>query len=137
MAMFTELIRVEDGGKIGFGDYSLTEKKKLEDFPFDGDMLKVKTFKEITRLEKNGLVVYESVPGTVVSAFEETSDGMSFVVEGPEDAQITVGLSEDTDYTVYVDSASTGVMKSNLGGKLSLSVELAGVDKVKVDIKRR
>ena len=31
-----------------------------------GDMYKVKTFKEITKLERNGMFVYESVPGTAV-----------------------------------------------------------------------
>ena len=29
-----------------------------------GDLYKVKTFKEITKLERNGMFVYESVPGT-------------------------------------------------------------------------
>ena len=86
MAVVTELIRSEANGSVSFGDYTLTEKKKLEDFPHGKDSLKVKTFNEITRLEKNGAFVYESVPGTAVNSFEETSDGIRFVVEGPEDA---------------------------------------------------
>ena len=110
--------------------------KDLEDYEHKGDLLKVKTFHEITRLEKNGLFLYESVPGTAVNHFLETEDGVVFTVEGPEDAQITLGLAEDTEYDVIVGNADAGKMKTNLGGKLSLSVELAGFDQVKVEIKK-
>ena len=134
MSVVKELIRTEEDGSISFGDYSLSEKKKAEDFPHDGDMLKVKTFNEITRLEKNGLFLYESVPGTAVSYFTETENGIKFTVEGKEDAQITVGLAEDTEYNVTVGGESVGKMKTNLGGKLIISVELAGLDSVKVEI---
>ena len=136
MAVVKELLRAEADGKVSFGDYTLAAKSKVEDFQHAGDLLKVKTFKEITRLEKNGMVLYESVPGTSVTNFEETADGISFVVEGPEDAQITVGLAEDTEYEVIVAGADAGNMKTNLGGKLSLSVELAGVGEVAVEIKK-
>ncbi len=137
MAMFSELIRVEEDGKLGFGDYCLEEKKKVEDYPHSGDMLKVKSFREITRLEKNGMFLYESVPGTNVSAFEETENGMSFLVRGTEDAQITVGLEEETEYEICINGENTGVMKTNLGRKLSISVELAGEEDVSVVIKKK
>ena len=65
-----ELIRTGANG-IGFGDYTLTEKSKLSDVPYLGDYYKVKTFCEITKLEKNGSFVYESVPGTRVEDFLE------------------------------------------------------------------
>ena len=54
-----ELLRSENDGSISFGDPSLDNKSKLEDFKHAGDLLKVKTFKEITRLEKNGSFLYE------------------------------------------------------------------------------
>ena len=57
MSLAKELIFVENG-KLNFGDYDLKEKSKKEDFEFNGDLYKVKTFKEITKLEKNGLLVY-------------------------------------------------------------------------------
>ena len=136
MAVVKELLRAETDGKISFGDYTLASKSKVEDFQHAGDLLKVKTFNEITRLEKNGLVLYESVPGTSVTNFEETADGISFVVEGPEDAQITLGLAEDTEYEVIVAGTDAGHMKTNLGGKLSMSVELAGAGEVQVQIKK-
>ena len=66
MANVKELLKAEENGSLSFGDYSLTQKTKLDDFSFEGDTYKVKTFQEITRLEKNGGVVYESVPGSAV-----------------------------------------------------------------------
>ena len=137
MAVVKELIRTEENGGISFGNYELPAKSKVSDFPYQGDVYKVKTFKEITKLERNGMFVYESVPGTSVLNFRETEKGVSFLVEGDEDAQITVGLMEDTEYVVYVDDQSIGGMKTNLGGKLNLSVELAGAGEVKVDIVAR
>ena len=88
----------------------------------------------MTKLEKNGMFVYESVPGTSVLEFTEGEDGVSFVVEGNEDAQLTIGLQDDTEYDVQINGEDAGRMCTNLGGKLSLSVELAGAGEVKVDI---
>jgi len=136
MAVVKELLRASSDGKICFGDYTLAAKSKLEDFEHAGDLLKVKTFREITRLEKNGMVLYESVPGTAVTDFAETENGVSFRVEGPEDAQITVGLAEDTAYRVKVGGEDVGMIKTNLGGKLAFSVELAGAGEVAVEITR-
>ena len=59
MAAVKELIRSEADGSISFGDYTLQEKTKLSDFEHLGDVYKVKTYKDITKLEKNGMFVYE------------------------------------------------------------------------------
>jgi len=134
MAVVEELLRSEKDGTISFGNHALASKAKLEDFEHSGDLYKVKTFKTMTRLEKNGMFVYESVPGTSVLHFAETAQEISFTVEGAEDAQITVGLSEDTEYEVFVDGKSIGKMKTNLSGKLVLSAELAEAGEVKVRI---
>ena len=53
MAVISELIRSESDGTLSFGDYTLDQKSKLSGFEFQGDSYKVKTFKEITKLEKN------------------------------------------------------------------------------------
>jgi len=134
MAAVKELIRVEADGSISFGDYELAAKTKLQDFNHKGDLYKVKTFSEITRLERNDLFVYESVPGTAALNFSVTADSVVFQVSGPEDAQITLGLEEDTEYQVMVDGADTGVIKTNRGGKLSLSVELGGKESAGVKV---
>lgn len=134
MAVVEELLRTEENGAISFGNHKLPAKAKVEDYEHDGDLYKVKTFRELTKLEKNGMFAYESEPGTSVTQFTETQKGVSFNVEGDEDAQITVGLEEDTEYKVYVDDVNVGKMKTNLGGKLSLSVELENAGEVAVKI---
>ena len=134
MPVINELIRSEKDGTLSFGNYELDTKSKLSDFEHCGDTYKVKTFKEITKLERNGSFVYESVPGTAVMNFKATDTGLSFKVEGSEDAQITVGLEADTEYEVYVGGGDAGNMKTNLGGKLSLSVELDAGSVVDVKI---
>ena len=136
MAVVEQLLRAEPDGTISFGNYELKEKAKLENFKHDGDILKVKTFKDITKLEANESFVYESVPGTTVTNFREKENGVEFNVEGREDAQITVGLEENTDYRVYVDHVDMGDMKTNLGGKLNISVELSGAGAVNVRIEK-
>ena len=122
MAVVNELIRAEEDGTISFGDYTLGEKAKLDNFSHNGDSYKVKTYKDITKLECNDVFVYESVPGTAVSNFSKEDDKVSFVVEGVEDAQITLELEAESNYEVTINGESTGVMMTNLGGKLSFSV---------------
>ena len=124
MTVVKELIRSELDGTLSFGDYTLDTKTKKDGFEFQGDIYKVKTFKEITKLEKNGMFVYESVPGTAVMNLNATDTGLTFQVEGPGDAQITVELEDESEYDITIDGADAGKMKTNLGGKLSLSVEL-------------
>ena len=124
MAVVKELIRTEGNGSISFGNFELPAKSKLADFEHQGDMYKVKTFKEITKLERNGVFVYESVPGTAVFELEQTDGSMDFQVEGYEDTQITVELEENMDYEIFINQESIGKMKTNLGGKLSFSAQL-------------
>ncbi|MDE6014674.1 MAG: endosialidase [Acetatifactor sp.] len=134
MAVVEELLRSEADGAISFGNHKLAKKAKVEDFKHEGDLLKVKTYNEITKLERNGMFLYESVPGTSVLNFREQADGVEFTVTGDADAQITVGLTDETEYEVFVDGRNTGKMKTGLGGKLSLSVELENADEVSVKV---
>ena len=134
MTAVTELIRTESDGSLSFGNHLLSMKAKKEDFENGGDLYKVKTFKEITKLERNGMFVYESVPGTSVEHFREDENGISFSVEGNEDAQLTLGLEDESEYDVKVNGQDAGRVCTNLGGKLSISVELAGAGEVKVEI---
>ena len=124
MTAVKELLRANEDGTISFGDYTLPSKTKKEGFEFEGDIYKVKTFSEITKLEKNGMFVYESVPGTAVEQFRAEESGVSFHVSGNEDAQFTLELEADSEYTVYLDDVNAGKMKTNLSGKLSVSAEL-------------
>lgn len=124
MPVIEELICIEQDGTISFGNYKLGQKVKKSDFEYQGDIYKVKTYNEITKLERNDMFVYESVPGTAAEHFKVTNAGVEFSVEGSQDVQITVQLEEDTDYEVYVNDVAAGNMKTNMSGKLSVSVEL-------------
>ena len=81
MAVVGELLRSEADGTISFGNHKLAEKAKVEDFQHAGDILKVKTYSAMTKLEKNGMFLYESVPGNSVMNFSEKENGVEFVVE--------------------------------------------------------
>ena len=133
MSEVKELIRVEENGTLKFGDYTLEEKAKLDGFEFQGNLYKVKTFAGITKLERDGMFVYESVPGTSVEGFEATAEGLTFKVSGIKDSQITVGLDADSEYMVCMNDTCMSDIKTNLSGKLSISVEL-DLDKY-IDVK--
>ena len=124
MAVIEELIRLEDNGSLSFGNYLMDTKKKVLDFEVNGDLYKVKTFKEITKLEKNGKLLLESVPGSTIHGFEMDEKKVSFVLEGQEDVQITMELEPDKEYKIIVDDVIVGKIKANLAGKVNFSVEI-------------
>lgn len=137
MAAVKELLRAEADGTLSFGDYTLGSKRKLDGFEFQGDLYKVKTFSEITKLEKNGMFVYESVPGTAVENFKASEAEVAFCVSGTTDAQFTLELEADNEYVVYMDDVNVGEMKTNLSGKLSVSAELDEEHPVAVRVVRK
>ena len=136
MAAVKELLRIEADGGLSFGDYTLDSKTKLDGFEYQGDLYKVKTFQEITKLEKNGMFVYESVPGTAVENLKVTENTIVFQVSGSKDAQFTLELEPEQEYTVYMDDVNVGKMTTNLSGKLSVSAELSETKAVCVKIVR-
>lgn len=124
MAVIQELIREGETGGLSFGNYELTTKTKKDGYQYNGDVYKIKTFKGITKLEKNGMFVYESVPGTAVHDYKTTDTKVSLNVEGVVDTQVTLELEAEKEYKIQIDGINVGKMKTNLGGKLNLSVEL-------------
>ena len=125
MAVVEELIRAEADKSLSFGNYKLQEKAKKDGFELRGDLYKVKTFNEITKLERNGMFVYESVPGTAVNGFVAEDWGVEFMVECDRDAQITVQLEEESSYTITVNGVPSGTMDTGMSGKVAVSVELS------------
>lgn len=125
MAVIEELIRQEEDGTISFGNHLMDEKKKVLDFEVNGDLYKVKTFSEITKLEKNSKMLLEAVPGATVHNFVMNEKGAHFTVEGADNVQITMELEPETEYKILIDDVNVGKMKSNLAGKVNFSVELA------------
>ena len=102
MPVVSELIRRESDKTLSFGDYTLGTKSKLDNFDFQGDLYKVKTFNEVTKLERNGME-----------------------------------LEPETEYDININGSDSGTMKTNLGGKLSLSVELDAGNAVKVKVVKK
>ena len=113
MAIVKELLRTEEDGRLSFGDYTLASK-----------------------LEKNGMFVYESVPGSAVENFKLTDTEVAFQISAPEDVQFTLELEPESEYEVLLDGVSAGKMTTNLSGKLSVSVEISEGEAVDVKVEK-
>lgn len=134
MGVIEELIRKDDAGTLSFGNYQLETKTKKADFQYEGASYKIKTFKEITKLEKNGTLVYESVPGSTVTSFRGNAEVVEFEVEAPGDISFTLEMEPSTEYKLVVDGVSAGRIQTNVGGKLNASVSLNEGSKSSVKI---
>lgn len=62
MSVIEELIRRDDAGTLSFGNYQLDAKTKKSDFHYEGASYKIKTFKEITKLEKTARLCTNRFP---------------------------------------------------------------------------
>ena len=124
MAVINENIRVESNNTISFGNYEAEKKQKVDDYKVGGDLYTLRTYKDVTRLEKNSKLLIETVPGAAVHNFALGEDTLTFDIEGIEDTSITLELESSTEYTVYVDDVNLGKIKSNIAGKISFSAEL-------------
>jgi len=124
MGVIAEVIRHEQSGGISFGNYLVKEKQKVADFDVDGDIYKVKTHNEITRLEKNSKLLLEAVPGCTVHDFRLSDTLAVFSAEGYGDTGITLELEPEKDYRIVIGGVNAGDSKSGRSGKVSFSVEL-------------
>ncbi len=132
MAIVQEILKINENNTLSFGNYTVKEKQKKADFIFDNDTYKCKTHNEITKLEKNGSLLLETVPGATVHNLDVKEDIVTFAIEGSGDTKITVELEENTNYNVTIDGENLGVEKSNISGKLSFS---HGLLNTAIDIK--
>lgn len=134
MSVIEELIRLENNGAISFGNYLMDEKKKVLDFEVDGNLYKVKTYKDITKLEKNGKMLLETVPGATIHNFNMSAKFVEFVVESNDDVQITMELEPEKEYRLLLEDVFVGKVASNIGGKINFSVECSNRQaKVKIE----
>ena len=133
MSVIEELIRLGNNGTISFGNYLLDSKKKVLDFEVKGDLYKVKTFREITKLEK---MILETVPGATIHNFNMTEKGTDFIVESGEDLQLTLELEPETEYKILIDNVNVGKIKTNMAGKVNFSIEMQQNVTKTVEIKK-
>ncbi len=129
MAVITEIIRADEQGVLSFGNYELKEKTKVIDFEVNGRLYKAKTFEEVTKLKRDGQLVYESLPGTAVHQFKVTDQQVTFQVEGRHTTQITLELEPETEYKLVVDDVVVDNVKTTVAGKVNFSIELNCVAK--------
>ncbi|GHU51108.1 hypothetical protein AGMMS49975_03570 [Clostridia bacterium] len=134
MSVIAEIIRVEESGDISFGNYSVSDKQKVNDFDVRGDLYKVKTHNEITRLEKNSKLLLETVPGAAIHNFHLREKYVKFLAEGKGDTQLTLELESEQEYKIIVDDVNVGRAKSSHSGKLIFSAELTETpQKIKIE----
>ena len=124
MSVVTEIIRLEPDRTLSFGNYLVKEKQKVEDFEVLGDFYKVKTHNQVTRLEKNGRLMLETVPGSAIFSFNATEYAVTFNLTGYGDTNITTELESETGYKIIIDGKGIGEMQSNVGGKITFSMDL-------------
>ena len=115
----------------------LATKTKNDGIEYKGDIYKIKTFKTMTKLDKNGQLIFESVPGSAVHNFVATTDGVAFEIESSSDVQVTLEVEAGQEYKVFIDNSNVGMMKANLGGNLTLSVELSEGTAAAVRVKKQ
>ena len=118
------ILQAQNDGTLSFGDYKLIHKTKQDDFEFEGDIYKAKTFHEMTKLEKNDMFIYESVPGSKVDFFKATGMGVTFSVTSFEDIQCILELEPNQSYEVMIEGVLIGEMTTGVSGKLVFGIEL-------------
>ena len=129
MAVIQEGIRAAENGAISFGNFEAKEKIKVDDFACAGDVYKVRTHKEVTRLERNGKLLIETVPGAAVHCLSVSDKLIRFGAEGTEDTQVTMELESEKEYRLTVDGIGVTGMKTNRSGKVTFNLELGRGEK--------
>ena len=124
MSVIKEAIVLNDDNTLSFGNYQLADKQKVE-FEANGNLYKVRTHKDVTRLSKNTQLLLETVPGATVHHLKVTDKEVTFSIEGSGGTQITLELENDSHYTIYIDDVSIGNIATNFAGKISFGMELS------------
>jgi hypothetical protein len=134
MSVIEELIRLEDDGTLSFGNYLMDSKKKVLDFEVDGDLYYVKTYNEITKVEKNSKLLLEVVPGATIHNLKMDDKNVTFSVESNVDVHVTMELEADKEYKIFVDDFNVGSVKATLAGKVNFSLDTkGGAKEVKIE----
>ena len=121
MAVIKELIRKESNGSISFGNYELPQKTKLADFEVNGDLYKVWD-ETIFLAQTDDYYVFANNKIKVTEI--DGRSWRSFFVDGKGQTQITLELESNKEYRVFVGDRDLGVSKTDVGGKITLDVDL-------------
>lgn len=119
------MITNEDGS-ISFGNYETTEKVKIDQYMVGEDEYKLRSYNQVTRLSKNNVLIFESVPGVTVHNFKFTKNNIEFSLEGNKDVQLTLELEPLTTYKIILNGKLVDEQEANaISGKINFSLELA------------
>lgn len=125
MATIKEGIVLNNDKTLSFGNYEIEEKLKIKDFDVDGDIYKIRTHNEVTRLSKNGKLLLETVPGASVHNLDIKDGKISFLMEGAGDTLVTIELLPNTSYSLYINDLKIDNIKTNIVGKINFSMALS------------
>nr|WP_317359216.1 endosialidase [uncultured Tyzzerella sp.] len=125
MSTIQEGIILNSDKTLSFGNYEVTEKIKVTDFNVDGNIYKIRTHNEVTRLSKNGNLLLETVPGATIHNLFIKDKETTFLAEGLGDTLITLELEPNTNYSLFINDVNIDKIKTNLSGKINFSTTLS------------
>lgn len=125
MGIIQEGIVLNDDKTLSFGNYEITEKLKIIDFNVDGDLYKIRTHNDVTRLSKNSKLLLETVPGATIHNLLVSEKETKFSAEGLGDTLITLELESNTNYSLYINDVNIDKIKTNISGKINFSTTLS------------
>ncbi len=119
-----EVLKVNQDDTLMFGNFEAIDKQKVSDFRHKGDILAVKTHKDITVLKKNDALFVECVPGAVFDKFDYAYGFVKFDVKGYKQSMITLGVEPEASYKVFLNGVERDTLTSNVSGKISASIDI-------------
>ena len=125
MSIIQEGIILNEDKTLSFGNYEVTEKIKVKDVNVDGNIYKIRTHNEVTRLSKNGNLLLETVPGATIHNLNIKEKETTFLAEGLSDTLITIELEPNTNYSLFINDVNIDKIKTNLSGKINFSTTLS------------
>lgn len=134
MAVIQEGIILNEDNTLSFGNYHLNEKLKITDFNVNGDLYSVRTYKDITRISKNGKLLLETVPGATIHNLSVEEYKTNFSIEGFGDTLVTLELEASVNYSLYINDVNIDKIKTNLVGKINFSTTLSNeIQNIKIE----
>lgn len=128
-----DIISININENLDFGCHELDHKSK-EIIEYRGLNVKVKTHSEITRLERDELMIYESVPGTTVTDFSYRPEKISFNVTGMGNTSIIIAVNQNNKYRLMIDDEQYFATNVLSGGKIQFIIDFNLKDWIKVDL---
>lgn len=126
MSVIEKGMITNEDGSISFGNYETTEKVKIDQYMVGEDEYKLRSYNQVTRLSKNNVLIFESVPGVTVHNFKFTKNNIEFSLEGNKDVQLTLELEPLTTYKIILNGKLVDEQEANaISGKINFSLELA------------